>query len=58
MYQCVYVAVKKKQKLKWKIKASRKEYVKSNKYKAIVFLGAKDPKQQRRLRKVCKATFH
>ena len=39
MYQCVYVAVKKK-KLKWKIKASRKEYVKSNKYKAIVFLGA------------------
>ena len=40
MYQCVYDAVKKKQKLKWKIKASRKEYVKSNKYKAIVFLGA------------------
>ena len=27
-------------KLKWKIKASRKEYVKSIKYKAIVFLGA------------------
>ena len=40
VYVSMCICCCEKKKLKWKIKASRKEYVKSNKYKAIVFVGA------------------